>query len=414
MAIADKIKYIQELNSKPIDLTLERIAMVAKKLQLLAFDCPIITVGGTNGKGSTVATLERIYHHAGYKTGVFTSPQITHHTELIRLNRKAITSQQLETALERLDTARDGILLTEFEFMTLAALLLFKQASPDIIILEVGLGGRDDAVNIIDADLSIITNVALDHCQWLGNDRNSIAYIKSGIMRKNKTTIIGERDAPCVLLDRAQQLCIDSKQLGKEFYYEINPTTWTWKSKEQTLRCLPLPNLLIENVACAIMAAEILMARLPINTLENILKDILPKLSLPGRLQIFDTPCRQIFDAAHNPAAAIKLAETLGNMKIPGKIYAIFSMFADKDINNTIKPFKGLIHEWHIAALPHIRAASCSQLHQALENNDINVITEYQDIEIAYQAVLNKIQQNDAMLIFGSFQVLNAILPQST
>ena len=409
MTIADKIKYVQNINPKPIELTLERITIVAEKLQLLHFDCPVITVGGTNGKGSTVATLESIYHALGYKTAVFTSPQIISHTELIRLNQKNITDQQLSATLDIIEASRGEILLTEFEFMTLAALWLFKQMAPDIIILEVGVGGRDDAVNIVSADLAVITNIALDHCQWLGNDRHHIAKIKAGIMRKNKTLIIGETHPPTILFNYAQELSVNVQQLGKDFSYQTHNSTWTWRNNTYRLENLPLPNFIVENIATAIMAIRMLFPELSAKKLTGILKNILPKLSLPGRWQIKNKPCLQIFDVAHNPAAAIQLARKLTTLQITGKVHAIFSMFSDKDIANTIKPLQPHIDSWHIATLSHSRAATLQQLQQALQTNHIEAIKEYQTIDTAYQAVLKQVKQPDLILVFGSFQVLNAV-----
>ena len=409
MALIDKIHYIQSINSKPIDLTLERIMKVAKRLQLLDFSCPVITVGGTNGKGTTVATLETIYRHANYKTATFTSPHIHSHTELIRLNGKNISAVQLENALDNIDANRNKILLTEFEFITLAALWLFKQQQPDIIILEIGLGGRDDAVNIIDADVAIITNVALDHCQWLGNDRESIAAIKAGIMRKDKVVILGEYQPATTLLHYAKDLHVDCKQLGIDFDYTVKDTVWAWSNQQQILTDLPLPNFILDNVATAIMAVEILQPKLPIPHFKKVLRHVLPKLMLPGRMQILTTPCLQIFDIAHNPAAAIKLTEKLATLPNKGKTYAVFSMFADKNIANTIKPFKNLVNVWSIAKLQHPRAANLTQLQQAFIDNQITVFKTYKNIELAYQDRLANVTINDRVLIFGSFSVLHEI-----
>ncbi len=409
MALTDKINYIQSIHNKPIDLSLERIKLVAKRLQLLHFNCPIITVGGTNGKGTTVATLEQLYLTSGYCTGTFTSPQIHTATELIRINGINVTEEKLEQTLDTIDITRKKILLTEFEFMTLAALWLFKEANLDIIILEVGLGGRDDAVNIIAADITIITNVALDHCQWLGNDRESIAKVKAGIMRRNKVTILGERDPAKNLLLYAKNLDVSTKQLGKDFDYVINKNTWTWTSAQQNLIDLPLSNFITENIASAIMAIIILQEKLPISKLQKTLQKTLSQLSLPGRMQTLNYPCLQIFDVAHNPAAALKLAEKLKNLPKQGKTYAVFSMFTDKDIANTIKPFKNLIDKWHIAKLKHPRAANLSQLQKAFALQKIEQVKHYNDINTAYHAVLKMVKPKDYIIIFGSFATLHEI-----
>ncbi len=409
MRLAERIKYIQSLHNKPIDLTLTRIAKVVKILGLLPLSCPPIVVGGTNGKGSTVATLESIYLANDYQVGTFTSPHIHQHTELIRINGNDVAVAQLQYALDIIDAKRGNTLLTEFEFMTLAALWLFKQTTLDVIILEVGLGGQDDAVNIVNADVAVITNVALDHCQWLGNDRDSIGKIKAGIMRPGKTAILGEYNPPESLLQFAKAQKVNLKQLGQDFDYTVNGDTWTWQGGKQTLSSLPLPNLILTNVAAAIMVVTTLMPRLPINYLAATLKKLLPRLNLPGRLQILEKPCMQIFDVAHNAAAAKKLAEKLGSVQVKGSTHAVFSMFTDKDIDNTIKPLTNLIDVWHIAELLYSRAAHLMQLQQVLRNNQISRVLVYKNINAAYQATLNQVDANDAVIVFGSFQVLNEI-----
>ena len=412
MALIDKINYIQSVNSKTIDLSLDRIIQVAERLQLRAVNCPVITVGGTNGKGTTVATLEQLYLAAGYHTGTFTSPHIDTHTELIRLNGRDVTVEKLEHALEVINVARAEILLTEFEFMTLAALWLFKTANLDIVILEVGLGGRDDAVNIIDADITIITNVALDHCQWLGNDRESIAAVKAGIMRPRKITVLGERDPAQNLLQHAQNLDVICKQLGQDFDYSINDdNTWTWRNATQAFTGLPIPNFILDNVASAIMAMVMLKTKLPLASFVALLRQVLPQLSLRGRMQTLTDPCLQIFDVAHNPAAAVKLAEKLSTLSNGGNSYAVFSIFADKDIINTIKPFKDLIDAWHIAELQHLRAANLAQLQQAFTQQQITAVTNYDNINTAYQTCLQTANPNDRIVVFGSFAVLHEIKP---
>lgn len=409
MHLAEKIKDIQSLSGKRVDLTLTRVAEVAKTLKLLPFSCPIIVVGGTNGKGSTVATLESIYLDNNYQTSTFTSPHIHEHTELIRINGNDITATQLQQALDIIDASRGKVSLSEFEFITLAALWLFRQIASDVVILEVGLGGQDDAVNIVDADVAVITNVTLDHCQWLGNDRNSIGKIKAGIMRPDKIAISGEYDPPESLLQYAKARRVKLKQLGKDFDYIVNGDSWTWQAENQTLSDLPLPNFVLENIAAAIMVVTTLMPKLPIHSLAKTVRKILPRLFLPGRMQMLKKPCQQIFDVAHNPAAASKLAEKLASLTVEGKTHAVFSMFADKDIEHTIKPLRHLIDIWHIAKLQHPRAAPLPQLQQALQNNQISSIISYENISAAYQATLNQAIRVDVVIVFGSFQVLNEI-----
>lgn len=360
------------LNNKTIHLSLDHITQAAKRLNLLAPKATVITIGGTNGKGSTLVALEQLCLKANYKIGTFTSPYFESPAETIRINGQQISEQQLTAAeTDILNTCKD-IPLTEYETLTLCALLLFKQIELDFIILEVCMGGRDDAVNIIDADLAIITNVSLDHCDYLGNTREEIGAIKSGIFRQNQTVIIGEKNPPQSVLEHANHLNIKPKLLDRNFNFSHTPC---------------------DNISTAVMAAKHL--KIPITTL--------PSINLPGRFQVVTTPCLQIFDVAHNPAATKRLAKQLNNFKKDREISAVFSMFGNKDIANTIKPLKYLIRDWHIAELEHPRAAGLIQLETAFQQNKLTNYTAYSDIHTAYHAAI-KNTKDDIVLVFGSFQ----------
>lgn len=363
----DIIHHIQTISPQPINLSLERIHRIADKMDLLKPTCPVITVGGTNGKGTLVAMLEQIYLNDHYKTAVFTSPHIHSHTELFRIMGNDVSPQQLAIALKKVEQYRGSTLLTEYEFLMLAGLTIFKQEHPDIIILEVGLGGRDDVTNIIDPNLAIITNVALDHCQWLGPDRECIGAIKSGIFRRNIPLIYGEKNPPSSIVSAAKALNT------------------------------PL-HIITKNVA--LFAAKQLQHKLPIST------EVTPKPNLPGRFQIIKTPTLQIRDVAHNPAAALYLAKKLKQLKHKGPITAIFSMYADKDINGTAQPLKPFITTWHIAELNHPRHAPLNMLEAALAGE---TVTTHSSITKAYQYAITAQQPNELLLCFGSFSVLQAL-----
>jgi dihydrofolate synthase/folylpolyglutamate synthase len=370
MTYQNQITHIQTVSPRPIDLSLERIRAVANKMHLQQPTCPVMTVGGTNGKGTMVATLEQIYLQQHYKTAVFTSPHIHLHTELFRLNGQDISQQQLIDALKSVEAHRGSILLTEYEFLMLTGLIIFKKTKPDIILLEVGMGGRDDVTNIIDPDLAIITNVALDHCQWLGNDRESIGAIKAGIFRKNIPLLFAEKNPPQSVINTA-------KYLNTPLHIVTEDT--------------------------ALFAAQQLQHKLPITTTKS---PDPSSLKLPGRFQIINTPTLQIHDVGHNPAAADYLVNKLKRLNHKGPIKAIFSMFGDKDIVATVKPLKKLIDAWHIAELSHPRKASISQLQSALTGE---IISTYDSIADAYQQAIKKQQPNELLLCFGSFQVLKEI-----
>jgi dihydrofolate synthase/folylpolyglutamate synthase len=386
------IKHIQSQNPKLIDLSLERVQKIAVIMDLLEPNCPVITVAGTNGKGTTIAALEQIYRNAGYKTAVFTSPFIFERTELFRLNGKDVNQQQLSDALNQVENYRGTTPLTEYEYLILAGLLIFKSALPDIILLEVGLGGRDDVTNMIDPDVAILTNVALDHCQWLGNTREVIGEVKAGIFRENIPIILGEEHPPQSVINSAHKLTQTIYKYENDFNYPDF-----------------LPQILNENsyypqesIACALQAATCLQNLLPIKTL------ILDcnKLILPSRFQIIREPFLQIIDAAHNPAAARFLAKNIEKLNHKGPIKALFSMFADKDINNTVKELNHVIDEWHIAPMAHPRAASLKQLTAALNNTHYFI---YDNLQSAYDTLFQNHKDNNLAVITGSFQVIAAL-----
>ncbi len=408
--LSEYITYIQSLCDKRMDLSLERIRDVARRMRLDKPSCPVITVGGTNGKGSTVVVMEHVLTECGYRVGTFTSPHIIKQTELIRINNNDISEAQLCVVLSEIDKARGKIVLTEFEFMTLAALWLFQQENVDYIILEVGLGGRDDAVNIIDPTLAIITNIELDHGQWLGNDRESIAAIKAGIFREGITAIVGDCNPPLSLLNHAKALSVNLKLIGCDFDYQKNENHWCWQSDTTTLNCLPVPKLIIDNVAVAIMALQQLI-NIDKENLYQSIHSTLKTIHLPGRWQIKTSPCLQILDVAHNPAAAKQLAMKLKTFNKTAKVTAIFSMFADKAIADTLKPLANIVDEWHIAPMNHPRAASLMQLSNAFQDNTIKKVTTHNTLQTAHQYVQQHLKEQDILLIFGSFQVLAEISP---
>lgn len=384
MKSKEKIQAITQ-QSSIINLSLLNIRAIAKKLALLQPDYPVIIIGGTNGKGSTVHALRHIYQLNHYRVGTFTSPYMHTPTELIRLNNIPISEEILLSLLKKIDQARGDTPLTEYEFLFLATLLFFKQAQPDIIILEVCMGGRDDVVNIIDPDCAIITNVALDHCQWLGNTRDEIGAIKAGIFRENIPIILGEENPPQCVLDAAYQQTTKVYQLGSAFDKpNINTPLYS------------------ENIAVALQATKVMSHRLPLNIAAI---DTLNSLTtLPGRCQQLDTPCPQIRDATHNPASAERLAEFLSQYNDKQPIHAVFSMYQDKAIKDTVRPLLDKITCWHIAPLQHPRGATLTTLQAALPTQQTKT---YQTITKAYQAAITL--QPRLLVVFGSFQVLAEI-----
>ena len=380
-SIRDQTTFLTQGNPCKIDLTLDRIRAVASALDLLNPACPVITIGGTNGKGSTVHALNHIYRRNDYKTASFTSPYFHCPTELIRLNDQPISTNDCLQILTLIDEAKQSHHLTEYEYLFLVALYYFREQQPDVLLLEVGLGGRDDITNIMDANCTAITSVSLDHCEWLGNDRESIGAVKAGIFRKNTPVVLGESQPPKSVLAAAEQLNAPVKQLGIDFE-------------------LPdLQNAYPENLATAICIADTMKDQLPV-AIEprDALSDLPP---LKGRYQIKTDPCQQCWDVAHNPAASTRLAAYLQSRYTDQSIHAVFSAFADKDIQGVVHPLLGLIDQWHIAELQHDRAASIETLKHALADQPITI---NDSIQSAYRHALTK--QPDLLLVFGSFAVL--------
>ncbi len=399
------LTYIKSLHQTEIDLGLERPREVASRLNVLNPNAKVVIVAGTNGKGSTVAGLEAIYLAAGYKVGAFTSPYLFRFNEMIRLQGKEANDERICQAFAQIETVRGNTSLTPFEFNTLAALSIFKSAELDVYLLEVGLGGRLDAVNIMDADVAIVTSIAIDHTEWLGNTRELIAREKAGIFREKIPAVYGDESPPQSLLDYAKTLNVLICQHGKDFHFESEETSWQWQSAKTVYKKLPLPSLALANMANVLMAIELMQPLLPIK--REAIDSALHSIKLPGRIQVVEGPVTRIFDVSHNPAGAEWLAEKLKTMPCQGKTRAIFSMLADKDIRGTIHVIKDQIDEWHIAQLSEERAAPLAKLLACFAAENIAVL-RYQDLKEAYHSALMLSQPGDRVIVFGSFHVVAA------
>ena len=337
--------YLETLNPHKIKLGLDRVAQVATALQVTQFSCPVITISGTNGKGSCVAILEAILMAAGYRVGAYTSPHLFQFNERIKINGVAIDDTNLCLSLAKVAQAQDDIPLTYFEFTTLAALQIFQHAKLDVLILEVGLGGRLDAVNIIAADVAVITAVDIDHIEWLGHDRESIGREKAGIFRQGKVAICGDEQVPVSVIETAINLGTSLYQLNKDFFYQETATDWNWEGAETKFEQLPKPRLKLQNAATALMVLAQLQQRLPVD--EVAIRQGLLKAALIGRFQcFFQDRIEYIFDVAHNPHAARWLAEQLQTRPCQGRTLAVVGMLADKDINATLAAVAPQIDVW--------------------------------------------------------------------
>jgi dihydrofolate synthase/folylpolyglutamate synthase len=403
--LAEWLEWIKKLHTKEIDLGLERVSAVAARLGLSNSECPIVIVGGTNGKGSCVAGLEAIYLAAGKRVGAFTSPFLFQYNEQVRVQGVAASDEAFCDAFVKVAAACADVTLTPFEFGTLAALIIFKAANLDVWILEVGLGGRYDAVNIVAADVAIIASISLDHTELLGNTREAIGREKAGIFRADKSAVCGDYDPPqTVLTEKVKKLYCQNKQFG----FKKTENSWSWWSETQTLPNLPLPTLALQNMATVLMAIEILQTKLPV-TYPDIVTG-LKKINLPGRIQVVPGPVTVIYDVSHNPASAQYLVDYLQSHPCYGKTHAVFSMLADKDIVTTLKIVKTSVDNWNIAPLPIPRGATEEILSSAFaQAGIIKNKQSHSSLEKAFVVAQTHAQPGDRIVVFGSFHTVASV-----
>ena len=408
-------------------LDLERITEVANKINLLPLKFFVITVAGTNGKGSTVAILDSILRQKNLRVGRYMSPYLYAYNEQISVNGLDVSNQELCEVFEYIEKSRGSVVLTEFEFCTLAALIIFAKSNIDIAILEVGLGGRLDATNIVDADIAVITSVDIDHTAWLGHTREEIAKEKSGIMRSNKPVIFGEENIPLSLKNHAKNLsaCLYSQGVNFGFKKNIDTqdsqNTWDWYCEEIKLLNLPCPShLLIQNASTALMALRLLgQVSEYLKISEENIREGLKQVYLSGRLESvlidnqIDNQYEIILDVAHNPHAARVLAERLEVKKNTGKTYAVFSVLADKDLPGIVRSMKNYIHEWHIAPLKTERAMNLLDLKKGMKEAGAAAYFEYETIAEAYMKLKERLKERlgaeDRIIVFGSFYCVREV-----
>lgn len=408
-SLSEWLAYIETCHPSTIDLGLERISQVAQRLDVLSFNCPVITVAGTNGKGSNVSLTAAILSAAGYQVGTYTSPHLLRYQERIQIAGQCISDDDLCHAFSKIETNRANISLTYFEFGTLAALWTFKQASLDAIILEVGLGGRLDAVNCVGADLMIISMIDLDHMDYLGDTREKIGFEKAAIMRAHRPCVCGDFAVPESILNTAKTLACPLYRQGIEFDYKMQANAWSWSSQQTVLHDLPLSNIDLQNAATVLQAIELLGDHFMVTRLA--IQEGLKRVFLPGRFQIIEKNARQIIiDVAHNPSGGVFLSKRLANTPCLGNTYAVTGMLANKDIINTFRPLKHHIDHWYVCDLAEQRGAKADQLKNFLFHLEVTQpILAFSSPEDAFQHAYPKLQKNDRLLIFGSFHTAAAI-----
>ena len=396
-----------------IELGLERVRHVAQSLGQRQ-DCPVITVGGTNGKGSTCALLECILLAAGYRIGVYTSPHLLHYNERVRLNGKPAEDAAFCTAFARVEAARGAVPLTYFEFGTLAAWEMFATAGLDAIILEVGLGGRLDATNIYDADCAIVTTVALDHLDYLGPTREAIGAEKAGICRPGRPLICGDADPPASLVEACRLASADFRQIGRDFGFLRQEGQWQyWGRDGRSLGGLAFPALRgagqLHNAACAFAALDALHDRLPV-TAQDIRRG-LAEVEVAGRCQVLPGRPQIVLDVAHNPQAAQELAHSIADMGFARRSWAVFGMMADKDIAGVVEALRHRVDEWLVCGLPGPRAAPAADLAAIIAKVSPGATASCFDSPAA--AMLHA-QENagvdDRILVFGSFLTVAGVM----
>ncbi|MBI1772227.1 MAG: bifunctional tetrahydrofolate synthase/dihydrofolate synthase [Burkholderiales bacterium] len=407
--LADWLAVLETRHSKEIDMGLDRVAAVKNKLAI-HYDCPVIMVGGTNGKGSTCAMLEAVLMQAGYRVGLYSKPHFLDFNERARINGEMVKDDVFISTFNAVEEARGEISLTYFEFTTLAICKLLADAKLDIVILEVGLGGRLDAVNVIDADVSIVTSIDIDHVDYLGDTREKIGFEKAGIFRPGKAAICGDPLPPQSLIDHAQAIGADLWLFGRDFNYNGDKQQWNFAGRNQRRNSLGYPSLRganqLLNASAVLAALEALKLELPVGAQE--VRTGLVMVDLPGRFQVMPGRPTVVLDVAHNPHAAATLAQNLDNMGFHGYTYAVFGSMLDKDIDGVIAQLKEKVDHWCVTALPLPRAAPVEVLKDKLIAAGVladteKTVTGFDTPEQAYADAISKAGENDRIVVFGSF-----------
>ncbi|HZW14209.1 MAG TPA: bifunctional tetrahydrofolate synthase/dihydrofolate synthase [Noviherbaspirillum sp.] len=419
-SLPDWLALLEKMHPKAIDMGLERVAQVKERLGI-HFDCPVIIVGGTNGKGSTCAMLESILMQAGYRVGLYTSPHLLEFNERARVNGEPASDDMLIEQFAAVEAKRGDISLTYFEFTTLAILRLFAQAQLDAVILEVGLGGRLDAVNVIDADVAIVTSVDIDHTEYLGSTREQIGFEKAGIFRPGRAAICGDPVPPQSLIDHAKAIGADLWRFGHDYNYSGDKQQWNYGGRAQRRNSLGYPSLRganqLLNASAALAALEALRSRLPVGAQE--VRNGLVMVDLPGRFQVLPGRPSIILDVAHNPHAAATLAQNLDNMGFHRYTFAVFGAMQDKDIEGVIAHLKDRVDHWYVTDLPLPRAATAEQLKQKLLDAGVvpqttpgaeRSIETFASPAEAFRGARSRADENDRIAVFGSFLTVAGVM----
>ncbi|WP_341305024.1 bifunctional tetrahydrofolate synthase/dihydrofolate synthase [Pseudomonas sp. TMP25] len=407
-SLADWLSYLEQLHPIAIDMGLERSRLVLQRLGLAKLAPRVITVTGTNGKGSTCAFIAALLQGQGLKVGVYSSPHLLRYNERVRIGGIEASDAMLCEAFAAVEAARGEVSLTYFEMGTLAAFWLFQQASLDALVLEVGLGGRLDTVNLLDADIAVVTSIGIDHIEWLGNSRESVAFEKAGIFRAGKPAICGDLEPPQPLLERVAMLDAPFFLRGRDYDLTVNAQDWSWyglnaQGEVLSLAHLPLLDLPMENAALALQA----YAALGLPWQPEVISLALQQTRMIGRLDRRKLNWQGksvtlLLDVGHNPHAAEYLAQRLANRVIPGKRLAVFGLLADKDLPGVVAPLLSEVDSWAVTALPNSRTRTAAELNAHLHHNGARV-SAYSSVQAALEAQFEQASEDDEVLLFGSF-----------
>jgi len=412
--LAEWLAHCERLHPKTIELTLERIAAVKARLGL-ALAVPTIVVAGTNGKGSTCAMLESIALAAGYRVGLHSKPHLVHFEERCRIGGAMVDGALLLPHFEAVERARGDIALTYFEFTLLAIVSLFAATPLDLVILEVGLGGRLDAVNAFDGDCAIVTSIDVDHAEYLGPDRESIGREKAGVLRAGKPAIVSDPRPPQSVIELAERIGADLWLAGRDFRVEGDRQQWSWSGRTMRLAGLAYPALRganqLLNAAGALAAFEALRTRLPVSA--QAIRSGLATVELPGRFQVIPGAPTIVLDVGHNPHAIAALAANLDQMGFFPRTHAVFGVMRDKDVAAIVGNMAPLVDAWHVTDLPTPRAASAAELADALRSAakaSHATVTMHAQPSDALAAAVAAADPADRIVVFGSFFTVGGVL----
>lgn len=411
-SLADWLEAIERLHPKNIEMGLKRVRTVMDRLDI-RFGCPVIIVGGTNGKGSTCAMMQAIWQKAGYRVGLYSSPHIHHFEERVRIDGQMVAAETIVRYFRQVEAARGDVPLTFFEFTTLAVMQILADARLDAVILEVGLGGRLDAVNLVDAQAAVVTNVDIDHVDYLGHTRELIGYEKAGIFRQGQAAVYGDVDPPQTLLAYAHEVGARLYLPGRDYRFSCEGERWHYTGPRRRFADLDLPGLYgknqVKNAANVLMVLEAMQDSLPFD--EKAVRAGLAGVCLPGRFQILQHAPAVIADVAHNPHAAAALAENLRGMGDCRKTHAVFGAMADKDIDGVVAPFRESVDFWYLTGLPLARAATTDVLKEKLLAAGIapDRIRLFGTAAEALAAARLQARKDDRIVAFGSFWVVAGI-----